>query len=173
MKNKYKSIILFLFFIFCFVVLYKGLDNPNIYTPYIKVEKNIPLFKAKDFNSNIYIDSEKIFEENKYYIVNIWASWCVPCIKEHPLLMELSTNQSIKIIGLNYRDNLNNAKKFINEFGNPYTQILIDSDGTLAVEFGAYGVPETLIIDKHKKIIKKFVGPINGEIVQEIKSIIK
>ena len=87
--------------------------------------------------------------------------------------MELSINQSIKIIGLNYRDNLNNAKKFINEFGNPYTQILIDSDGTLAVEFGAYGVPETLIIDKHKKIIKKFVGPINGEIVQEIKSIIK
>jgi len=173
MKNKYKSIILFLFFIFCFVVLYKGLDNPNIYTPNIKVEKKIPLFKAKDFNSNNYINSDIIFEENKYYIVNIWASWCVPCIKEHPLLMELSTNQSIKIIGLNYRDNLNNAKKFINEFGNPYTQILIDSDGTLAVEFGAYGVPETLIIDKHKKIIKKFVGPINGEIVQEIKSIIK
>ena len=93
MKNKYKAIIFFLFFIFCFVVFYKGLNNPNIYTPYIKVEKNIPLFKAKDFNSNIYIDSEKIFEENKYYIVNIWASWCVPCIKEHPLLMELSTNQ--------------------------------------------------------------------------------
>ena len=173
MKNKYKVIIFFLFFIFCFIVFYKGLNNPNTYTPNIKVEKNIPLFKAKDFNSNVYIDSEKIFEENKYYIVNIWASWCVPCIKEHPLLMELSTNQSIKIIGLNYRDNLNNAKKFINEFGNPYTQILIDSDGTLAVEFGAYGVPETLIIDKHKKIIKKFVGPINGEIVQEIKSIIK
>jgi cytochrome c biogenesis protein CcmG/thiol:disulfide interchange protein DsbE len=173
MKNKYKAIIFFLFFIFCFVVFYKGLNNPNTYTPNIKVEKNIPLFKAKDFNSNNYINSEKIFEENKYYIVNIWASWCVPCIKEHPLLMELSTNQSIKIIGLNYRDNLSNAKKFINEFGNPYTQILIDSDGTLAVEFGAYGVPETLIIDKHKKIIKKFVGPINGEIVQEIKSIIK
>ena len=173
MKNKYKAIIFFLFFIFCFVVFYKGLNNPNTYTPNIKVEKNIPLFKAKDFNSNNYINSDKIFEENKYYIVNIWASWCVPCIKEHPLLMELSTNQSIKIIGLNYRDNLNNAKKFINEFGNPYTQILIDSDGTLAVEFGAYGVPETLIIDKHKKIIKKFVGPINGEIVQEIKSIIK
>ena len=173
MKNKYKAIIFFLFFIFCFVVFYKGLNNPNTYTPNIKVEKNIPLFKAKDFNSNNYINSEKIFEENKYYIVNIWASWCVPCIKEHPLLMELSTNQSIKIIGLNYRDNLNNAKKFINEFGNPYTQILIDSDGTLGVEFGAYGVPETLIIDKNKKIIKKFVGPINEEIVQEIKSIIK
>ena len=173
MNNKYKASIFFLFFIFCFVVFYKGLNNPNIYTPNIKVKKNIPLFKAKDFNSKVYINSEKIFDENKYYIVNIWASWCVPCIKEHPLLMELSINQSIKIIGLNYRDNLNNAKKFINEYGNPYTQILIDSDGTLAVEFGAYGVPETLIIDKNKKIIKKFVGPITEETVQEIKSIIK
>ena len=173
MKNKFKEIIFFLFFIFCFVVFYKGLNNSNIYTPNIKVEKKIPFFKAKDFNSNIYMDSEKIFEENKYFIVNIWASWCVPCIKEHPLLMELSKNQSIKLIGLNYRDNLNNAKNFINELGNPYSQILIDSDGTLGVEFGAYGVPETFIIDKNKKIIKKFVGPINEEIVQEIKSIIK
>ena len=66
--------------------------------------------------------------------------------------MELSKNQSIKLIGLNYRDNLDNAKKFINEFGNPYSQILIDNDGTLSVEFGAYGVPETFIIDKNKKI---------------------
>ena len=173
MKNKLKLTLLFIFFIFCFVIFYKGLNKSNFYTPKVNYEKNIPFFTAKDFNLNTYVDSEKIFEEKIYYIVNIWASWCVPCIKEHPLLMELSTNQSIKIIGLNYRDNLNNAKKFINEFGNPYTQILIDSDGTLGVEFGAYGVPETLIIDKNKKIIKKFVGPINEEIVKEIKSIIK
>ena len=173
MKNKIAPIILFTFLTFCFVVFYKGLNNSNTYTPNTNHEKNIPTFKAEDFNSNVYLDSKNIFGENTYYIVNIWASWCVPCIKEHPLLMKLSTNQSIKIIGLNYRDNLNNAKKFINEFGNPYTQILIDSDGTLGVEFGAYGVPETLIIDKNKKIIKKFVGPINEEIVQEIKSIIK
>ena len=87
--------------------------------------------------------------------------------------MELSKSQSVKLIGLNYRDNLKNAKKFINQLGNPYSKILIDSDGTLGVEFGAYGVPETFLIDKRKKIIKKFVGPINEEIVEEIKSIIK
>ena len=173
MKNKYKSIIFFLFFLFCFVVLYKGLDNPNIYTPNIKVEKNIPLFTAKDFNSDSYINSDKIFEENIFYIVNIWASWCVPCRTEHPLLMQLSKNQSIKLIGLNYRDNFNNAKNFIDDFGNPYSRILIDKDGTLGVEFGAYGVPETFLIDKSKFIIKKFVGPINQEIVKEIELIIK
>ena len=173
MKNKLTPIILFIFLSFCFVILYKGLNNSNTYIPKINHEKNIPVFKAKDLNSNTYIDSEKIFEENIYYIINIWASWCIPCKKEHPLLMELSKIQSVKLIGLNYRDNLNNAKKFINELGNPYAQILIDKDGTLAVEFGAYGVPETFIIDKNKKIIKKFVGPINKETAEEIKLIIK
>ena len=74
---------------------------------------------------------------------------------------------------MNYRDNLNNAKKFIDELGNPYSQILIDNDGILSVEFGAYGVPETFLIDKNRKIIKKFIGPINKEIVEEIKLIIK
>ena len=87
--------------------------------------------------------------------------------------MELSKNKSVKLIGLNYRDNSINAKNFIKEFGNPYAQILIDNDGMLAVEFGAYGVPETFLIDKDKKIIEKFVGPISQQIVKEIELIIK
>ena len=173
MKNKFSIIVIIFFLIFCFGIFYKGLDNSNIYAPKIKDKKNIPIFKAKDFNSNIYINSEKIFKEDTFYIVNIWASWCVPCRTEHPLLMVLSKNHSAKLIGLNYRDNLNNAKKFIKELGNPYSQILIDSDGILSVEFGAYGVPETFIIDKNKKIIRKFTGPINKEITEEIKLIIK
>ena len=147
--------------------------NKNTYTPQVNEKKIIPVFKAKDFDSNNYIKSDKIFEENTFYIVNIWASWCVPCRTEHPLLMQLSKNQSIKLIGLNYRDNFNNAKKFIDDFGNPYSRILIDKDGTLGVEFGAYGVPETFLIDKNKYIIKKFIGPINQEIINEIKLIIK
>ena len=173
MKNKINIIILFIFLIFCFIVFFKGLDNPNIYTPKTNIQKDLPIFKVKDFITNTDVDSTKIFGEESYYILNIWASWCVPCRKEHPLLMELNKNKSIKLIGLNYRDNLNNAKKFINELGNPYTQILIDTDGTKAVEFGAYGVPETFLIDKNKKIVKRFIGPINKEILEEIKLIIK
>jgi cytochrome c biogenesis protein CcmG/thiol:disulfide interchange protein DsbE len=87
--------------------------------------------------------------------------------------MKLSKNQSVKLIGLNYKDNLNNAKKFINELGNPYSQIIIDNDGTLSIEFGAYGVPETFIIDKNKMIIRKFIGPINQEILEQIQLIVK
>jgi len=173
MKNKFSLIIVIIFLSFCFTVFYKSLNNSNIYAPKINSEKSIPVFEAKDFNSSTYLNSEMIFEEDTFYIVNIWASWCVPCRIEHPLLMELSKNQSVKLIGLNYKDNLSNAKKFINKFGNPYSQIIIDNDGTLSVEFGAYGVPETFIIDKNKRIIKKFTGPINQKIIEEIKLIIK
>jgi cytochrome c biogenesis protein CcmG/thiol:disulfide interchange protein DsbE len=173
MKNNLSVFVVIIFLSFCFVIFYKGLNNPNTYTPKIRDKKNIPIFEAKDFHSGYYVNSEKIFEEDIFYIVNIWASWCVPCRTEHPLLMKLSKNQSAKLIGLNYKDNLNNAKKFINDFGNPYSQIIIDSDGTLSVEFGAYGVPETFIIDKNKMIIRKFLGPISKEILEEIKLIIK
>jgi len=173
MKNKFSLFFVIIFLSFCFVVFYKGLNNSNTYAPTIKGKKKIPIFEAKDFNSSVYLNSKKIFEEDNFYILNIWASWCVPCRTEHPLLMRLSKNQSVKLIGLNYRDNLNNAKKFINELGNPYSQIIIDDNGTLSVEFGAYGVPETFIIDKNKIIIRKFIGPINNEIVEEIKLIIK
>ena len=173
MKNKYKIYTLAIFLSFCFIIFYKGLSNSNTYIPKINDRKNIPTFQAKEFNSNIEINSEKVFEENSFYIVNIWASWCIPCKKEHPFLIELSKIQSVKLIGLNYRDNLNNAKNFIKEFGNPYSLILIDKNGTLAIEFGAYGVPETFLIDKNKMIIKKFAGPINQQILEKIKLIIK
>ena len=173
MKNKFYLFVIMIFLSFCFVIFYKGLNNSTTYSPKVTDKKDIPIFQAKDFTSMKYLKSEKIFKDDNFYILNIWASWCAPCRLEHPLLMELSNNQLVKLIGLNYKDNLNKAKNFINEFGNPYSQIIIDSDGTLGVEFGAYGVPETFIIDKNKKIIKKFVGPINKEIVEEIKLIIK
>jgi len=173
MKNKFILFTIIMSISFCFIVFYKGLNNSSTYTPKITDKKNVPIFEAKDFSSNAYLNSEKIFEEDIFYIINIWASWCVPCRTEHPLLMKLSKNQTVKLVGLNYKDNLNNAKDFINEFGNPYSQIIIDNDGTLSVEFGAYGVPETFIIDKNKKIIRKFVGPINEEIVEKIETIIK
>ena len=173
MKNKFSLFVIVIFLSFCFVIFYKGLNTPNTYTPKVNEKKSIPTFKAKDFYSNNYVNSDKIFEENIFYIVNIWASWCVPCKVEHPLLMQLSKNQSIKLIGLNYKDDLTNAKKFVNKFGNPYSQNLIDDDGTIAIEFGAYGVPETFVIKKDKIIIKKFVGPINQKIFKEIQLIIK
>ena len=171
MKNKFLFPIILLFLVFCFVIFYKGLDDSNIYIPQKYVEKKIPFFIAKDLYSQIEISSEKIFEEDKFYILNIWASWCLPCKKEHSILMELAGNKEVKLIGLNYKDNISNAKKFIDELGNPYSQILIDSQGTLSVEWGAYGVPETYLIYDNK-IIKKIIGPINENSIVEIKMLI-
>ena len=87
--------------------------------------------------------------------------------------MELSKNENVKIIGLNYKDNLNNAKNFINELGNPYSKNLTDKNGLLSIEFGAYGVPETFIINKRKIVVNKFIGPINKKTLNQIRKIIK
>ena len=118
------------------------------------------------------INSQNIFVKNKFYLFNIWASWCVPCKDEHSLLVNLSRNNKLEIIGLNYKDSFKNAEKFLNDLGNPYKKILIDKDGTKAIEWGAFGVPETFLIHK-KKIIKKVIGLINNKTFDEIKRLIK
>ena len=173
MKNKFFWVSAVIFFIFCFVIFYKSLNNSNLYIPKSNDKKDIPFFVAKDFYSGINTDSKKIFEDESFYLVNIWASWCLPCRKEHPILMNLSKNKSIRIIGLNYKDKLGNGKKFIKDLGDPYYQILIDENGILAVEFGAYGIPETYIINKNKKIIKKFIGPLNKESLKQIELLLR
>ena len=173
MKNNYWKILTGIFFIFCFVILYLGLKKDNKYSPNLINEKTFPSLLVEGFYSDKMISLDNILTDKNFYIINIWASWCVPCRTEHPLLMELSKNQSIKLIGINYKDKADKAKNFINKFGNPYSKIIIVADGTLSVEFGAYGIPETFVIDKNKKIIKKFIGPINNDILKEIKLIIK
>ena len=173
MKNKVLSLVSILLFVLIFFLFYKGLKNSNIYTPVTKIEKNIPFFETKIFDKNENISSNEIFiDDNRFYLLNIWASWCVPCVDEHPFLLELAKQQNLNLIGLNYKDNDIKAEKFLNELGNPYSIILLDYDGTLAIEWGAYGVPETFLI-KEKKIIKKIIGPINDDYLIEIKELIK
>ena len=173
MKNKILLFTIVLFLIFCFVILFKSLNNSNIYVPKTVSEKTLVNFNSKDFFSEVEISSDQIFVGNEFYILNIWSSWCSPCRDEHPKLMQLSKNSSVKLIGLNYKDNPKNAKKFIDILGNPYSMIIIDENGTISIELGAYGVPETYIINKDKKIIKKFIGPLSEESIKEINLILK
>ena len=172
MKNKIFPIFISIVFILIFIIFYKGLQNSNIYIPKTSNEKDIPNFNAKIFNSNKKINSEELFKKDKFYLINIWASWCIPCRDEHPYLMDLSNQKIVEVIGLNYKDNKRNAKKFLEELNNPYKIILSDEDGTIAIEWGAYGVPETFLI-YNKKIIKKYVGPLNSDLLFEIKKLIK
>ncbi len=173
MKNRILFSLAILFFAFCFFILFKGLKKSNIYIPNVLSQKTLVSFESKDLYSEITIQSDKIFAGEEYYILNIWASWCLPCRDEHLILMKLRNNSSIKLIGLNYKDDPNNAKKFIDELGNPYSMIITDKKGTIAIDLGAYGVPETFIINKNRKIIKKFIGSLNQKSLNEIKLILK
>ena len=172
MKNRLLLISVASIFIIIFIIFYKGLQNPNIYTPNTNIEKNIPIFETKIFDSEDTVNSKNFFLDNKFYLLNIWASWCVPCRNEHSFLISLSKKRDIEIIGLNYKDNIKNAKNFIRELGNPYSVIFLDLDGTISIEWGAYGVPETFLI-YDKKIIKKIIGPINDDSFVEIEKMIK
>jgi cytochrome c biogenesis protein CcmG/thiol:disulfide interchange protein DsbE len=172
MKDKLIPSIIIISFITIFLIFYKGLQETNIYTPKSEIKKDIPIFSSVNFDSKENVSSSEIFNSNKFYLLNIWASWCVPCRQEHAYLMRLSENNKVTLIGLNYKDNFNNAQNFLKKLGNPYEKILLDVDGTISIEWGAYGVPETFLI-RDKKIIKKIIGPINEYSFIEIEEIIK
>ena len=173
MKNKTILILVLLFFVFCFIIFFKGLKTSNVYIPKTIPNKDLPVFDSKDLFSRNQISSDQIFINNEFYVLNIWASWCLPCKNEHHLLMQLSKNKSIKLIGLNYKDKSKNAKKFIEELGNPYSIIITDKDGIISIRLGAYGIPETYIIDKNKKIIKRIIGPLNKKLLKEVDLIVR
>ena len=172
MKIRIFPFLLFVSFIIIFFIFYKGLHNSNIYIPQNNSGKDIPQFSAKIFNTTKEISSENIFKKDQFYLMNIWASWCVPCVKEHPFLMNLMDQKNLDIIGMNYKDNNDKANFFLKKFNNPYKIIILDKDGTIAIEWGAYGVPETFLIYDNK-IIKKFIGPLNENSLTEIKKLIK
>ena len=113
------------------------------------------------------------FRNNKYTLINFWASWCAPCRVEHPYLMMLSKNKDIKILGVNFKDKKRNALKFLEELGDPYDYLAKDSSGKQSVNFGIYGIPESILIDNEFNILKKIIGPLNERDLKEIKEIIK
>ena len=172
MKNKILPFSVIMIFGIIFFIFYKGLEDSKIYTPDVNAKKKIPVFNTKEFFSGENVKSSNIFELDKIYLLNIWSSWCVPCRQEHPFLMNLNLDNKLNIIGMNYKDNLKNAENFLKELGNPYKEIFIDLDGTIAIEWGAYGVPESYLI-YNNKIIKKYIGPLNQELVNEINLLIK
>ena len=173
MKKKIIFSLFFLALLFVTIIFYNSLKIDNAFVPDQLIGKKLPNFlTASLFHSNEII-SEKNITEGKYYLINIWASWCGPCREEHPVLMKLSKENSLRIIGINFKDQKNNAISFLNKFGNPYKSVGIDKDGSLSINIGAYGVPETILINKDKIIVLKFVGPLNLNNYDNILKVIK
>jgi cytochrome c biogenesis protein CcmG/thiol:disulfide interchange protein DsbE len=101
--------------------------------------------------------------EGAVSVVNVWASWCVPCHDEAPLLMELASDQRLRVVGINYKDDADNARRFLGRYGNPFAAAGADQNGRTAIEWGVYGVPETFVIGRDARIAYKLVGPITPE----------
>lgn len=96
-------------------------------------------------------------------VVNVWASWCVPCHDEAPLLMQLAADTRFRIVGINYKDAADNARRFLGRHGNPFTRVGVDANGRAAIEWGVYGVPETFVVGADGAIAYKLIGPITPE----------
>lgn len=102
----------------------------------------------------------------KVWLLNVWASWCVACRAEHPLLVNLARSRVVPLYGLNYKDNHDDAIEWLQSFGNPYVMSIVDLDGRVGIDFGVYGVPETFVIDKEGIIRYKQIGPVTEEALE-------
>jgi len=101
-------------------------------------------------------------------VLNVWASWCVPCHDEAPLLLRLAADSRIRVVGINYKDQADNARRFLGRYGNPFAASGADANGRAAIEWGVYGVPETFIVGRDGKIAYKLVGPITPDNLEQV-----
>lgn len=145
--------------------LAKGLTLNPSELPSPLIDKDAPTFNidklpegAGQFNSADMM--------GQVWVLNVWASWCGPCVQEHPFMVELAQNSRVPLIGLNYKDSPGDAMPWLEKLGNPYTHLLDDRQGSVGLDWGVYGVPETFVIDRLGRIRYKHVGPVDAAALQ-------
>ena len=132
--------------------------------PSVMIDKEAPAFALAGLSGDA-VSRDGL--KGKPFVVNFFASWCVPCREEHPLLMRLSEKEHIPLYGIAYKDRPEDSRRLLAQFGNPYRAVGIDNDGRAGLDFGVYGVPETYLIDSSGHIRKKFTGPMTAQQVQQ------
>ena len=139
-----------------------GLTHDPRDVPSPLVGKPAPAFTLPQLH-----DAAKSFSaadmKGRVWLLNVWASWCVSCREEHPVLVEFAKTRQVPIIGLDYKDQAADGKQWLADLGNPYTLAVVDADGRVGIDYGVYGVPETYVIDKQGIIRMKHTGPITPE----------
>lgn len=150
--------------VFVVLVIFLGVGltlNPR-QVPSPLIDKPAPAFHLPQlFDANKTLSSRENL--GKVWMLNVWASWCVACRDEHPVLVELSKLGIVPIYGLNYKDQRDTAMQWLKQFGNPYETSIVDADGKVGIDYGVYGVPETYVIDKQGIIRYKHIGPVTIE----------
>jgi len=135
------------------------------------LNKNVPIFETESlFKNEKFISSQEF--KNEIILVNFFATWCKPCRDEHVYIKRFSNKKGIKVIGVNYKDNSKKTIKWLKNLGNPYSDVLIDKNGRVAIDWGVYGIPETFIINSKGIIKYRHVGPITDKIYKKINLLI-
>jgi len=163
-KKIFKALIPLLVFLSLIGLLYNGLGKNTRLLPSALIGKSIPQFSVPSLMTNQVIDNNSL--KGQMYLLNVWASWCPNCRLEHPMITEFARQNIIPVYGLNYKDENANAKAWLQQFGNPYKDILVDKKGLVAINFGVYGAPETFLIDAQGIIRHKIVGELNPQNIQ-------
>jgi cytochrome c biogenesis protein CcmG, thiol:disulfide interchange protein DsbE len=148
------------------VVLFAFGLNPNrdIHAlPSPLLGKPAPQFALSDVLNPTRIVSNADLK-GQVYVLNVWATWCIPCREEHEALLTIAQQKVVPIIGLNYRDQRDRAQQWLQQLGNPYQAVAFDGDGRTAIEWGVYGAPETYLIDAQGRVIFKFISPMTEDI---------
>tara|TARA_B100000965_G_scaffold382496_1_gene380889 strand:+ start:333 stop:875 length:543 start_codon:yes stop_codon:yes gene_type:complete len=171
-KKSIFSLIILVLLVLSFFVFKFALQKEKIYSPKMSENQIFTDFEALELIEENQINFDKILFGKNFYLINIWSSWCEPCKDESDKLLELKKDTRIMMIGINYKDKKKNALNFLKLYGDPFDRIFIDKQGTISINFGAYGVPETFLINEDNKVLKKYIGPLNDENVFEIKKIV-
>jgi cytochrome c biogenesis protein CcmG/thiol:disulfide interchange protein DsbE len=161
-----KKILPLLVFLVVGVFLFLSLNSDPNKLPSPLVGKKFPIIEGNDFYSNETVKLNDLMD-NKLALVNVWASWCVTCRKEHQVIMNIAKNTNLKLIGINYKDTKNDGDEYLKVMGNPFDEIVFDPNGEIGMELGVYATPETFLISKEGLIIHKHIGEITKEIWNE------
>ncbi len=155
------------FFLFIIGIFYLSLNKEKSYNTKSLVGKKLDKIILERFDGNDFLDVEEL-KKNDFTLINFWASWCGPCRLEHSTLMILNKTSKLKLVGINFKDKQVNAKNFLKELGNPYHFIAKDEYGKISINFGVYGIPESILINKELVILNKYIGPLKDEDYSQI-----
>lgn len=155
------------FFILLVIVFLYGLQQDPSYVPSPLIDKPAPAFSLPTLHSP---DTKIGLQDLKgnVSVINVWASWCAACRVEHPLLVKESKSKRLNLYGLNYKDTRDAALSWLDKLGNPYIESAFDEAGTIGIDYGVYGVPETFVLDKDNIIRYKHVGPLSQQDIDNI-----
>ena len=161
-----KKILPLLVFLVVGVFLFLSLNSDPNKLPSPLVGKKFPIIEGTDFYSNETVKLNDLMDNN-LALVNVWASWCVTCRKEHQVIMNIATNNNLKLIGINYKDTKSDGREYLKVMGNHFDEIVFDPNGEIGMELGVYATTETFLISREGLIIHKHIGEITKEIWNE------